>query len=210
MVHAAMIYRLDLGENDPSVFENQMYGIGKIMSVSNAASCRDFQMQGDGYVIKMQVDTIRGNKMPFSSVLVQVPNVPSSIGRYNVGSVLYFYGALINCRMDSPTVLVHSVNLPQFLNAGSITQAVAKQAAPKFKRRKIVGSMKNTLNPNEPDEFGIVVKTEPIDPAPVQFSRLKKKSTIIIDDDLGQDGTSEMADFIVADDEEEIIDLSEE
>jgi hypothetical protein len=137
MVNANAIYRLDLHPEDPAVFESYLHGKGKILSVQEGSVFKEFPDMLDlrnCYVVKVEIENIRGGKIPFSNVFVSIPSVAKSISKYQPGIAIEFNGAFRNYRPDIAGVFIHSYGLPMFINA---QPASGGNHVMKMKKRKV-------------------------------------------------------------------------
>ena len=224
-IQAAMIYRTDLPEvgQDETlyVFDNIISGTGRISSVTKVTNFTEFHTKQftDGYIVKLQTDTTRGRKIPFSTIYLRVPDVPSSIIHYRPGASVYFYGSLAN-HFNGGKILLDSLgNLPIFIQSSSTESPAPSrpQGFARFKRSNSQSPAPAKRNKTVEDDE-VVVKIEPgtITPTPPASitppsnrrpKTLAKKKKVIVESDEEDDEETGARD---SDDEpeEEIIDLT--
>ena len=212
-IQPSVIHRLDLSESDPSVPENNASGCGQILSVIAANQFRELNTDETGHVIKVQVETVRGNKLPYSCIFVKVPFVPQSIQRYKPGDTIFFNGIIKQYSAENGNLLIESVNLPYFVN-GSVPRdpSTPPRQGPKFKRGKTSPSTQSASTSKKIKlDDDVIVKQEPREesptPGPSGTKRWVKKKVIVIDDDEEEPRETEET---VEESDCEVIDLTKD
>jgi hypothetical protein len=203
------------------VFDNLITGTARIVSVTNVNNFKEFNNDQftDGYIMKLQSDTTRGRKIPFSTIYLRVPDVPKSIIHYRPGASVFFYGSLVNCFNGGKILLDSFDNLPIFIQSNSMEQGAQPrpQGFAKFKRSKFQSPSPAKKSKNDQfDDDEVVVKIEPgtgkptTPPSTVRTNRLAKKPKFIVvsDDEVGSDENEEHK--AQESEEEEVIDLTKD